>query len=112
MKPLNDEMMAKEIGLRIAANRKYSNLTQVQLAELANVSQNSLSLYESGQRDIRLQELNRISEVLKVPLSLFLFGEETNDVRIWREKYEDIQRKYSFLYTKLEELLKRVNGQK
>lgn len=63
--------MAKEIGNKIKILRKVRGLTQQQLAEKLDVGRATVSNYEIGRRQPRLNELERIATVLGVGLDYF-----------------------------------------
>ena len=63
--------MAKEIGKKIKILRKVRGLTQDQLAEKLEVGRATISNYEIGRREPRLNELERIAKVLGVGLDYF-----------------------------------------
>ncbi|MGL4606669.1 MAG: helix-turn-helix transcriptional regulator [Eubacteriaceae bacterium] len=60
--------MEKSIGLQIKKLRNLLNLSQGELAQLLEVTQNSLSLYESDKRIPSLEVAIRISEKTGVSL--------------------------------------------
>ncbi len=53
-------------GQRLAALRKAQGLTQVQLAELLDVSQQAITAYESGQRRVPISTLPLLASTLGV----------------------------------------------
>jgi len=53
-------------GERLAALRKAQGLTQVQLADLLDVSQQAITAYESGQRRVPISTLPRLADTLGV----------------------------------------------
>ncbi len=55
-----------ELGARIARLRKQQNITQVQLAELLNVSQQTINAYEVGRRRMPVSSLPPIARYLGV----------------------------------------------
>jgi len=63
-------MLATKIGETIKLRRKELNITQPHLAELANVSTNTLYKLERGQGNPSLGVLNKVAEVLGMELSL------------------------------------------
>lgn len=71
----------KDIRYIIADNmriyRKRENLTQMKLAELANLSLDSIKRIEGGKTTLSLENFMRIANALNVPLS-YLVYEETN----------------------------------
>lgn len=68
----------KQIGERICERRKQLHLTQEQLAEMMNVSIQMISNLERGNKAIKIENLIRISEILKVSTDYILFGEFSN----------------------------------
>ena len=63
-------MLAKEIGETIRNRRKELNITQPHLAEIAQVSTNTLYKLERGQGNPSLEVLNKLAEVLGMELIL------------------------------------------
>lgn len=70
----------KEIGKRIKSRRKQLGLTQKQVADLMNLSEGSISRYESGKIEhATTTVLNRFSSILKVePAWLIGFKAESD----------------------------------
>lgn len=63
-------MLVKTIGETIKKRRKELRITQPHLAELANVSTNTLYKLERGQGNPSLEVLNKLAEVLGMELIL------------------------------------------
>ncbi len=67
----------KDIRYIIADNmklyRKNQKLTQMKLAELADLSVDSIKRIEAGQRTMSLENFLRLSDALQVPLSFLLY---------------------------------------
>lgn len=63
-------MLAKHLGASIKNRRKELNITQPHLAELANVSTNTLYKLERGQANPSLDVINKLAEVLGLELKL------------------------------------------
>ena len=67
----------KNIRYIIADNlklyRKKQKLTQMKLAELADLSVDSIKRIEAGQRTMSLENFLRLSDALQVPLSFLLY---------------------------------------
>ena len=57
-----------QLGARIAALRKEQNITQVQLAELLKVSQQTITAYEVGRRRMPVSSLPVIARFLGVSI--------------------------------------------
>lgn len=67
----------KEIGATITELRLKRGLTQKKLAKLTNITEASLSRYENGLREPKIQVLVRLATALDCSLD-FLVGKETN----------------------------------
>ena len=63
-------MLSKALGETIKNRRKELSITQPHLAELANVSTNTLYKLERGQGNPSLDVLNKLAEVLGMELIL------------------------------------------
>ena len=63
-------MLAKHLGETIKARRKEVGITQPHLAELADISTNTLYKLERGQGNPSLDVLFKLSEVLGLELKL------------------------------------------
>lgn len=63
-------MLVKTLGETIKNRRKELSITQPHLAELANISTNTLYKIERGQGNPTLEVLNKLAEVLGMELTL------------------------------------------
>ncbi|MCG9912440.1 MAG: helix-turn-helix domain-containing protein [Flavobacteriales bacterium] len=63
-------MLAEHLGKTIKARRKELNITQPHLAELAQISTNTLYKLERGQGNPSLEILNKLTEVLGMEILL------------------------------------------
>ncbi len=63
-------MLIKELGDTIRERRKTLGITQVHLAELAEVNPNTIIRIENGKINPTIQVINRIAEILGMELSL------------------------------------------
>ncbi len=61
------------LGKAIKLCRTQKNLSQVQLAELANVSVSYVSLLERNKRDPNLSAVQKIAEAMEIPFSILIF---------------------------------------
>ena len=95
----------KECGKRIQQLRKERELTQEQLAEKLNVSQNTIAKIESGLRRPSIDFLLEISEFFNVSTNYLVFGVHAEDVEDEKSK-KDIDETIEKLLEKKEELLK------
>ena len=72
-----------DIGEIIKKYRKEKRMSQEMLARQTGISTMSIRRYESGERDIRTDELKKISRVLNIPSSvLFNFEQSEKDTLI------------------------------
>ncbi|QCP48254.1 helix-turn-helix transcriptional regulator [Trinickia violacea] len=63
-------LLRKAFGLSVSSERKARNLTQAELAELANVHLSALSALERGLRPANMDTMETVSKALGVPLSI------------------------------------------
>ncbi len=63
-------MLVKELGVAVKNRRKELKITQPHLAELADVSTNTLYKLERGQGNPSLEVLSKLAEVLGMELAL------------------------------------------
>ncbi len=61
------------LGKAIKLCRTQKNMSQSELARLANISVSYLSLLERDKRDPNLSIVAKISEALKVPVTILMF---------------------------------------
>jgi len=71
-----EQVFMTELGNRISILRKDAGLTQVQLAQALNVSQQAVQSWEAGRRRIQISILPTVAKILSVSLE-GLLGEET-----------------------------------
>lgn len=64
----------KDLVAKLVERRKSLGISQVELAQLCNLSVNGISKFESnaGEREVKLSTLFKLSEVLGFKLSLEL----------------------------------------
>lgn len=71
--------MMKEVGRKISESRKIMGISQIEFAKNLNISNATLSQYESGDINIPLQKIVEISKILNVtPNYLLGFEEKEN----------------------------------
>lgn len=64
----NDKAFFKQLGKRIADLRKEVGMTQAQLAEVLDMSQQLVAAYETGSRKIPASMLPTLAKLFAVPL--------------------------------------------
>ena len=92
----------KDIRYIIADNmklyRKKQKLTQMKLAELADLSVDSIKRIEAGQRSMSLENFLRLAVALQVPLSFLLYEQaempELEQISSILKGRNDKQKKY------------------
>ncbi len=65
-------MLTKELGKTIKERRNTLGITQVHLAELAEVNTNTIIRIENGKINPTIQVVDRIAEVLGMELTLMV----------------------------------------
>jgi transcriptional regulator with XRE-family HTH domain len=72
----DEKLFFKQLGARIAALRKDQAMTQVQLAETMDVSQQTVASWEVGRRGVPVSNLPLLARTLGVSVET-LIGEKT-----------------------------------
>ncbi|WP_138206390.1 helix-turn-helix domain-containing protein [Haloimpatiens lingqiaonensis] len=62
--------------IKIKELRKKKNISQYKLAELMGLNQSQISKIENDKRNLKANELKKISEILEVPVTELFFSEE------------------------------------
>lgn len=75
--PLDDERPLEVIGGRLRAWRDDRGLTQVELAERAGLSQVGLSLYELGNRAMKITAALHLARSLDLTIDAMLMTDPT-----------------------------------
>ena len=118
-----------KIGNKIRAKRKELGLTQKQLGKIVNLSEGSVSKYESGKvEDVTITKLNEFAEALNIDVA-WLFGVELNRtsperhspvgtrkddrlIKLWRQlPYEEQIKMLGRIEAKLEECATSEGGE-
>lgn len=74
-------MPSKDIGQEIARLRKEKNMTQLQLADLMNVTDKAVSKWERGLSYPSFKTIQKLAEVLEVPLDDFIDIESEDNMK-------------------------------
>lgn len=89
-------MNTKEIGKRIAALRKEKNLSQKELAEKLNISNKTVSKWETGSGLPDLEMLIALSKIFNLSLEEFIgLDDRQHDMNIEKDSQNDIEYKES-----------------
>ena len=98
-----DAKQAKEIGRRIQLARKETGgMTQLQLADLLNVTGRSVQDYERG-KTVPWKHFERLEEITGRPLRWFLHGDES-PVHVARDLGDVTARQHDAIMSRLDEL--------
>lgn len=65
---LNYDEVMKKIGSNLKKERVFKNYTQEQLADLAHVHRNYISLIERGQQNLTMKKIIDLANILETPL--------------------------------------------
>lgn len=69
---MNKELLLKRFGKNVKIERIKQDLTQEQLAEIMNVSQNYIASIECGQANMSLAKVLELSQFLNVNIKTLL----------------------------------------
>ena len=76
-----EALTLEKIGARIRSKRESLGMTQQELAEMVNVTRNTISRYENGETEVGVITLNNIADALSVTVLWLLFGfDYENDI--------------------------------
>ena len=76
------------VGEKIRAARKTAGLTQKELAEKMNISYQNLAQWETGKRNPKLENLEKIAAALEIPVEQLLPGQTTIDFsKLYRDRW-------------------------
>lgn len=67
---MSDKKRLKNLGINIKSERLRKNMSQERLAELANISRNSISLIETGKINPTILKIVDIAAVLDVDINI------------------------------------------
>ena len=71
------EQLLIDIGERIRTGRNLLNYSQEQLAELADLSKQSVSAAENGQQELKATNIVKVARALEISTDYLLKGERT-----------------------------------
>ena len=69
---MKENMRLKNLGINMKGERLRRNISQEKLAELTNISRNSVSLIETGKINPTILKVIDIAEVLGVDIKVLL----------------------------------------
>lgn len=102
--------MENEIKDRIKALRKTKGISQSELGEVLNVTQNAVSLIEKGITNISATQIKKLSEFFEVSADYIVFGiENKKDIEPIERDFLKIIRTDSKVYEALTGMLNSKN---
>ena len=76
-----EALTLEKIGARIRIKRESLGMTQQELADMVNVTRNTISRYENVETEVGVITLNNIADALSVTVLWLLFGfDYENDI--------------------------------
>ena len=69
---MSEKIRVKNLGINIKSERLRKNLSQERLAELTNISRNSVSLIETGKINPTILKVIDIARVLDVDVNILI----------------------------------------
>lgn len=69
---MSEKIRLKNLGINIKSERLRKNLSQERLAELTNISRNSVSLIETGKINSTILKVIDIARVLDVDVNILI----------------------------------------
>ena len=114
----DDKVFFQELGQRMARYRKEINMTQVQLANMLEVSQQVIAAYEAGRRKLPASLLPVLAKLFSVPVDELIGIKESHNKRgpaaILQRQIEPIawlpRKKQQFVMEMLDTVLKHQQG--
>lgn len=83
--------LSKQVGQRIHLRRQQLQLTQEKLAELADLTTQTMSTAETGRKEMRLTNFAKLCIALDVSADYLLFGEiSQKDLSILSDKVSQL----------------------
>ena len=78
---INVENINKQIGERIAEQRKLKRMSQTELANMMGKSLRTVQKYESGDIDMSISALRELASILDIPMN-YLIGYDSSHIRL------------------------------
>ncbi len=69
---MNKKELLLKLGSKVRYERVKKNLSQEELAELANLNMRSISMIERGVTDVKFTTLTKIAEALQVDTTVLI----------------------------------------
>lgn len=89
---MDSSQLLKEIGLRLSQKRKEKGYTQEKLAELVEVTPQTISYAEQGRKAMRPENIIKICTALNISTDYLLMGKESSE-----SSFDVLERKFENL---------------
>jgi len=94
--------MKKSFELRLRSMRETNNLSQQQLADMLGISRPTLAQMELGNRKVKAEELQRLSEIFDISIEILLSGApHDTDITITSDQSEKFKQLMLYILTKV-----------
>jgi transcriptional regulator with XRE-family HTH domain len=102
----------KVVGTNVKRIRKLNGIKQSELAVLINMSPQTIANIEQGKHNVKIELLQAISEVFKLPISYLFSGinYDSFDYPSSLEMLKESKKEYSKLQKKYTKLLERIKN--
>jgi transcriptional regulator with XRE-family HTH domain len=100
MKQHKAKIAAFSLSDRLVYLRQRRNLTQIELAKAANISQSTIAQLESGKKEPSLSTLTKLAKALDVHIAIFFSSDDVHvfDMNRLRKKYDHIDKLNPTIY--------------
>lgn len=79
---INNTTPELTMGQKLKMFREFNNLSQEQLGQKLNVADKTISAWETGEREININNAKTICELFNIPNSYFVFNDNYNTLSI------------------------------
>jgi len=89
--------MRGTLGERIRTMRESRGMTQVQLAEMMNISRSTIGMYERDEREPNLDTIEELADIFNVPMSALTDRNEEKPDLVVEPKIAELNHLFSLL---------------
>ena len=98
---MDSTQLLREIGLRLYTKRREKGYTQEKLAELTDVTPQTISYAEQGRKAMRAENIVKVCNALDISSDYLLMGREmTAPLTVLEEKFKNLTNEQQ-IYVKL-----------
>lgn len=85
---VRNDVVDKEVGGRVRLRRRIVGVSQTELSLALGISYQQVQKYENGKNRIGASRLQKIADVLSIPVSFF-FGETAETPKVFKGQVKD-----------------------